>query len=396
MALIATLRDPQTIRDRAQVLYEAALADRLAYFRIQPDRLGDVADYVLEITRQTYPTLEIPFHSRWRHFEADRVDALFALLEPQERARAQFDLVIPSVLLDAGAGEAWRYQDTQGRIWRRSEGLAIATFEMFRQGLFSGSHGLQTTASGLQNLTIEDLAAGFQVTPDNPIVGLEGRWHLLQTLGQVLQDSPYFLDRLDPRPGHLVDLFWQQATESENPNQLAASHVLKAVLETFGEIWPGRHRIDGVNLGDVGMHSALTDRYIPFHKLSQWLTYSLLEPLQDLGFTITGLDDLTGLAEYRNGGLFLDLGLLQLKQPDLDQQLHAPTSELIVEWRGLTIALLDRVADRIRQTLNLTAAELPLVKVLQGGTWNAGRAIAQTLRPDGSPPLKIKSDGTVF
>ena len=48
---------------------------------------------------------------------------------------------------------------------------------------------------------------------------------------------------------------------------------------------------------------------VPFHKLSQWLTYSLLEPfMETLHLTFDGLELLTGLAEYRNGGLFVDFG----------------------------------------------------------------------------------------
>ncbi|MGA8820095.1 MAG: DUF1688 family protein, partial [Xanthobacteraceae bacterium] len=46
--------------------------------------------------------------------------------------------------------------------------------------------------------------------------------------------------------------------------------------------------------------------------------------------------------------------------------------------------------------LNRSAAELPLAKILQGGTWATGRELAFARRADGSPPLKIISDGTVF
>ena len=45
---------------------------------------------------------------------------------------------------------------------------------------------------------------------------------------------------------------------------------------------------------------------MPLHKLSQWLAYSLIEPLQRAGIAVTDIDGLTGLAEYRNGGLFID------------------------------------------------------------------------------------------
>ncbi|MGA9379707.1 MAG: DUF1688 family protein, partial [Phormidium sp.] len=103
-----------------------------------------------------------------------------------------------------------------------------------------------------------------------------------------------------------------------------------------------------------------------------------------------------GLPEYRNGGLCLDLGLLQLKNSEDFSKTHPVGSELIVEWRALTVSLLDRIATTIREKLHKTATELPLVKVLQGGTWTAGRKIALELRTSGIPPLKIDSDGTVF
>ena len=69
--------------------------------------------------------------------------------------------------------------------------------------------------------------------------------------------------------------------------------------------------------------------------------------------------------------------------------------EFIVEWRALTLALLDELAPRVRTQLNRTEAELPLACVLEGGSWATGRALAQRLR-DGAPPIQIESDGTVF
>ena len=75
---------------------------------------------------------------------------------------------------------------------------------------------------------------------------------------------------------------------------------------------------------------------------------------------------------------------------------HAVDSDLVIEWRALTVALLDRTAARIRAELELSAAELPLARILEGGTWRAGRAIALEKRSSGGPPLLIDSDGTVF
>jgi hypothetical protein len=135
---------------------------------------------------------------------------------------------------------------------------------------------------------------------------------------------------------------------------------------------------------------------VPFHKLSQWLSYSLLEPLQWAGVTVTGLDALTGLPEYRNGGLLLDAGVLLPRDPRALNKAWKPQDDFIIEWRALTVALLDEVAVLVRERLGKTAEALPLACVLEGGTWAAGREIAKELRPDGAPPLKIESDGTIF
>jgi len=403
MQFVDYLKSPLAIRERCDRLFTLALDDKLHYFQVDLGNLEKCADYVIRVMRDDYPNLDIPFHSRWRHFQVGNVsriaelDAVLVKFSPLERAKVKFDLAIVSVLLDAGAGASWQYFEPEtGQVFRRSEGLAVASFRMFFQGAFSSNSDLLCDAKGLKELTLAALKAGFQVSENNPLVGVVGRLDLLQSLGRVLSENQEIFGGENPRPGNMVDYLLKNQS-----NQVAASQVLNAVLTGLGEIWPGRLIVDGVNLGDVWIHSALSgeresDRFVPFHKLSQWLTYSLLEPLQELGVEITGLNDLTGLPEYRNGGLFLDLGLLQLKDAGLFQKSHPVGSELIVEWRALTICLLDRVAVKIREKLNLSAAELPLVKVLQGGTWTAGRRIALELREGGSPPIKIDSDGTVF
>ncbi len=402
--LIAYLRSPRAIRDRCSQLFDLACADQLRYFRVDLSQLAPTADYVLQVMRSHYPDLDIPFHSRWRHFEVGGSHRLVQLvqalqaLSPRDRAQAEFDLAIISVLLDAGAGATWHYvEPNTGEIFQRSEGLAVASFHLFRDGVFSSDpthHPLRVDAIALQALTLEQLAHGFQVSDRNPLVGLEGRLTLLHRLGQVLCQHPTYFGTAPARPGHLVNFLWEQV----EVNQLPASTVLAAVLSGLGDIWAGRLTHAGVNLGDVWRHPAIAadPPLVPFHKLSQWLTYSLLEPLQTLGITITDLDQLTGLPEYRNGGLCVDLGLLVVKDPTILQAPQAVDSEAIVEWRALTVICLDRIADYLRQTLNLTADAFPLVKVLQGGTWTAGREIAATLRPGGTPPIQIRSDGTVF
>jgi hypothetical protein len=405
-AVVDYLLSPQAIRDRSQILFGLACRDQLDHFHCNLDRLPAAADYVIQVMQAQYPDGDIPFHSRWRHFEVDGTSRL-ELMEPQlsrmdalERARLKVDLAIVSVLLDAGAGERWRYTEPlTGREFRRSEGLAIASFHSFYAGLFSSHphNPWQANVEGLSNLTAEALAQAFQVSTHNPLVGVEGRTVLLQKLGQVLSQHPDYFGAANARPGHLVD-YWLLKAPS---NGLSAEQMLTTVLHSLGSIWPGRTRLNDINLGDVWSHPKLPGHYpeeqlVPFHKLSQWLTYSLLEPVQDLGLRIAGLDSLTGLAEYRNGGLLIDAGVLVPKHAAVAGQRHTPDSPVIVEWRALTVILLDRLAEQIRQQLGLTIPDLPLPKVLQGGTWAAGRQIAREKRAGGEPPVQLASDGTVF
>jgi hypothetical protein len=306
--------------------------------------------------------------------------------------------VVLSVLLDAGAGDAWHYLEpaTRGE-WRRSEGLAVASFDLFAAGVCSAdpSQPLRADAETLAGFAPDTLARAFQVTETNPLAGLEGRAELLRRLGQTIATKPMF-----GKPARIGALFDHLAGQAKD-GLLPAPAILAAVLEGFSDIWPGRIELEGVNLGDVGHHPAaggegLTAGLVPFHKLSQWLAYSLIEPLEAAGIEVTGIDRLTALAEYRNGGLLVDLGVLVPKHPSVLGERHRGASEVVVEWRALTVALIDRLAERVRARLDLSAAELPLAKVLEGGTWSAGRRIAARRRAGGGPPLSVISDGTLF
>jgi hypothetical protein len=399
--LVTYLRSPIAIRERCSQIFNKGVTGELRHFDCDLTQLGFVADYVIDVMRSEYPNLEIPFHSRWRHFEAGGVPRLkqlngqLAKLNPIEKAKAKFDLAIISVLLDAGAGGNWYYQEAGTNLgFKRSEGLAVASFRMFCQGVFSSdeSQKERIDAKKLQNFTENELIKAFQVSNDNQLIGISGRLQLLVSLGRVLTASPQLFGD-NPRPGNLVNYLVEKADN----NKLAAATVFDAVLSGFSQIWSGRIEIEGNNLGDVWYHPDVSDDgLVPFHKLSQWLTYSLLEPLQEIGLEITSLDSLTGLPEYRNGGLCLDLQLIRVKNPNILNASHSVTSPVIVEWRALTLILLDEIAATIREKLDMSAEDLPLVKILQGGTWTAGRKIAAELRNGGISPIQIESDGTVF
>lgn len=399
------LLSPAAVRERAKRLWKRAERGE-GYFKLHPEKLDSVADYVLKVIRDNYPDLKIPYHCRGGHLNAGGVDRIGQMVRalgaatPLEIAQAKIDLNVTSVLVDAGAGDKWSYKSVDGKTWSRSEGLAVASFDMFMAGAFSSAASgsakekLRADVIGMKTLEPATLARFFQVSDSNPLLGVDGRTHLLNELGRVMEKNPKIF--VNGRIGDLLPYLIEK-----HGDDLKARHVLDFVLRIFGEIWPSRLRIEGQNMGDMWTHSGLGDKgtataLIPFHKLSQWLTYSLLVPMEEMGLKIGGVDELTGLAEYRNGGLMIDAGLIELKDPALAGAKHPPESELVIEWRALTVMLLDMLGDSIRKKLNMTADQLPLAKVLEGGTWHAGRRIAKEKRPGGEPPLNIVSDGTVF
>lgn len=455
-AAVTMLRKTATIRERANALLARARAGESDCFVIGDDAaLHRTAQIVADVTRERCGNGPIPYHSRWRHFEAGGVDRraeldhaldYARLRQPEstgsagplslgervgvresalaiatnrtpspppapqargsqtggssslqhEQARAHIDLAVVSVLLDAGAGPDWRYSEaSSGQEFTRSEGLGVASFRAFAGGLFSSDSArpFQADAAGLCAVSAQSLGAAFQVSPSNPLVGLGGRATLLHRLGDALAAQPHIFGAT-ARPGGLFDALTTTSTG------VTAHDILALLLDTLSDVWPAPNQLDGVALGDCWRHSSVrgmgaTDGWMPFHKLSQWLTYSLLEPFEWAGITVTGLAALTGLPEYRNGGLLLDAGVIVPKDASLLDRTWQVGDEFIVEWRALTVALLDELAPRVRNILRKTDAEMPLACVLEGGTWAAGRVLAQQLR-GGAPPLKIALDGTVF
>lgn len=397
---VAYLRTPLAIRVRSANILEAGLLGELRHFTVDRRRLGAVADRVIAVTRAAYPSLRIPVHGRLGHFRVGKVDRVAPLVAAvgggDAAAQALFDLVVVSVLLDAGAGDAWRYRESQtGAELSRSEGLAVASLRAFEAGLFSSDKAAphRVDAAALRQLEDDALARAFQVEDSNPLVGIAGRAALMRRLGEALESTA----RLFPggRPSGYLEIVRGRGGE------VAAADLLRDLLEGLGPIWPGRVTLDGINLGDVWRHplaggSGPSAGLMPFHKLSQWLSYSLFEPLELGGLRVTHAGALTGLPEYRNGGLLVDLGVLVPRHESVTRDVHQVGDEVIVEWRALTVALLDWVADAVREKLEVSAEQLPLARILEGGTWAAGRQLAHELRRGGGSPIRVESDGTVF
>jgi hypothetical protein len=514
---LAAMREPSTIRARCAAVTRAVEQGRSGHFKLDRSLLPQVARRVAALTRERFADLKIPYHSRWRHFEAGGVDrkgeldALLAGRSAADVARARIDLTVVSVLLDAGAGAKWHFVErpeldalalpvhrqkgedllamlgaatgvakeratapvpqadgagpagsgsgsasapdaapeavpTEDRppekapetvpetaprkaperaTFTRSEGLGVASFRAFVAGVFSSDPAdpLRVDALALKRLDAAALRAVFQTSPSNPLVGLEGRAALLTRLGEVLQ-AQATAQGGPARPGRLYDTL----TEGGQHTEVAAADILRELVTGYAPIWTSGSRVLGLPAGDVWPHlwagsdtvvarpalaqdsaassspqpglpgqpDLATAGWVPFHKLSQWLTYSLLEPFEWAGLRVTGLDALTGLPEYRNGGLLLDGGVIVPRDARDLAKTWKPASEFVIEWRALTVTLLDELAVLVRQELGVSAEQMPLACILEGGTWAAGRQIAQELREGGAPPVQIDSDGTVF
>jgi hypothetical protein len=393
-------------------MLQLALDSCLEDWSVNLERLAPVADFVAEVIQQRYPGLNVPLHSRWRHFVLEGVDLWAGIAHdahgrdaqwknPGVAARAAFDLVITSVLLDAGAGSEWRFRDRgTGLVVARSEGLALASLRWFQNGGLSddADEPYRADAAVLRRIDETSIEHAFQAGRDNPLAGLRGRAALLNRLGAVVESRrDLFALQDSPRPGGLFDALSLRAVDGG----ISAATILETVLEALGPIWEGRPRLGGVPLGDCWPHPALKgeqpeDGYVPLHKLSQWLSYSLIEPLERAGIAVTGVHELTGLAEYRNGGLFIDMGVLAAREQSAMSATHAVAAPFVVGWRALTVALLDELAPLVGARLGLESGQFPLARMLEGGTWAAGRIIAGRMRAGGAPPLHISSDGTVF
>lgn len=246
------------------------------------------------------------------------------------------------------------------------------------------------------------------------MIGVGPRAQLLSRLGDSLLQHP---DIFGPsgRPGNLID--YVIATADSDSKELDYRVFWMTLQKLLIPIWPkDRTQIDGTPIGDAWPLKVLEKqndsqnikKHIqPFHKLTQWLAYSLMVPFVNiLGYTWKNAHLGTGLPEYRNGGLFVDLGVLSLKSEALERGQKASGQQLpmfkdcsdeIVEWRALTVALLDEVYGIVKKEMEEKGVEFSMAQMLEAGSWKAGRELAAKKRPETkSSPILIDGDGTLF
>ncbi|WWD16515.1 hypothetical protein CI109_100942 [Kwoniella shandongensis] len=434
--IIIYLRSLEAVRDRSTQVYNLGKEGKLDHWVFDEAKLADVVDYCAKIIERDFGTdyAKIPPHCRRNHFITPSSNRIATLLsnpsfpptsQPLARAGALIDLYLVSVLLDAGAGPAWSYTETNDEngqtTWKggRSEGLAVASYHMFIEGLFSSNkeNKFQVDAVGLKNLTPELLAKHLQVSDSNPMAGLEGRCNLLIKLGDALSNRPDLV--ATGRPGDLLTYFEPLIANSTLP----LSQFWSTLFDLLLPIWPARTSLPSYPdqlLGDAWPCAALSrsldgagspreegDDFVPFHKLTQWLCYSLVEAIEsEAGWKVVRGRGQTGLPEYRNGGLLVDLGALMIKPDSLGANAYPngedkppvlePSHPAVIEWRALTVISLDKIHELLCSKLSVTPDVLGLAQVLEAATWKGGREIAKEKRAGGGPPIDIVSDGTVF
>ena len=360
-----------SVRPSCKRVFDYVAAGLSQHFELHLDKLDKVAELVGDLTKERYPTGVIPYHSRMRHFPKEMLSSLDSS-DRSELSKRLFDLVTVSVLLDAGAGATWKFVEGN-QSFNRSEGLGVASLVLFKKGFFSTSPEnlpLQVNSERLMNLTLTDFTVSLQVSVDNPLKGIEGRFELLRHLGRRLKEL-----QLDRPCDLLVGI-----SDIAETGCLQLPKLWKFLFFALATIWPKK---------DIWLHSSLGIE-IPFHKLFQWLLYSYVEVLEiSTDFTVSGKELQTGLPEYRNGGLFVDMGVLEVKQKKFPGAPYSVDSELVVEWRACTVVLLDLLKEK-------KFPGLPLCCMLEGGTWVAGRKIAATRREGGDSPIPLLLDGTIF
>ncbi|KAI8092103.1 hypothetical protein BDF21DRAFT_377193 [Thamnidium elegans] len=426
----------RAVRERCFKVQEAAVKSKLNHFDIDESKLQDMAQFIISFIKRDYDDpSQIPAYGRWRHFDVGGKPRLQTLInswsnigtDATEQTRRVLDLLVIAVLLDIDPGQNnWSFREKiSNRVYKRREGIAVAILEMFNSGLFSVNPNQphRVDAEALSNLTMDKLLTGFQT---ESMSGLEQRIELLKHLAKTLQDRPdYFGGELGhiPRPGNMMDyLLSHPTTIKTRKGPLIHLETLWPVVYEIGELWTvsqEKTRGGTLGLGDVWPCPSLGEnQFVPFHKLSQWLVYSLIEPMEKLmGAIIEGTEQLTPLPDYSNGGLLIDTGFLTLKKTDYERGITnyrqnsllpgqpkiemIPTFEMsdpvVIEWRALTIAYLDLVAERVRSTMKLSKKTLSLTQLIEGGIVSAGKELAEISRPNTQqPPILIKNERGVI
>ena len=207
------------------------------------------------VTRKRFANpAAIPFHSRWRHFEAGGRDRWAALAPaprgtaegrdrapphgPRRRVGAARCRRGPGLVATASPAPARPTRAPRGWAWRASTCSPTAPFSRDAKG-----DPLRVDAERLAALTPMDIAMGFQVKAHNPLTGLEGRAEPAAQAGRC-------------RPRSAGRAVRHRGARSGGGSDVKAASILAAVLDKLSPIWPSP-------MGDVWPHPVARPRAVP-------------------------------------------------------------------------------------------------------------------------------------
>lgn len=376
----------RAVRERSEAVFEAAQAGGLAHVAVDQAKLPDAVARTVSAIETGYPDFQIPPFGCWRAFEAGGQDRWSAIAgargfdRPEDFLRAAADLAILAHALSVPLRDGWTLNDpVTGETVAGREGLAVGVLTMFAAGSFSADPAdpLRADAHALIRLEDDEIAWGLQLDRNLDSEAIGSITALLRRLGEAAGLRPDLFEAGGvTRPGHLVDRFF--AGSADEPVQLPA--LLGALLDGLSPMWQGGAKLDDVTLGDAWRHAALLQDWdapgiVPFHLPAQEMAYALVEPFAWVGVEVSGLDGLTGLANPEHAALFLDTGVLEIKDGADAEAEGAAALDRAIELRALTVALFDRLAEALREKLEAPDGALPLTCIMAGGTLPAGRQV---------------------
>ncbi|KAI8354608.1 hypothetical protein EDC96DRAFT_516679 [Choanephora cucurbitarum] len=404
---------------------EVAAKDKLCHFDLDPSKLEDMVQLVVSILKRDHNDFtKIPSYGCWRYFDSDGVSCIqklidsWANVDTTEQVRRVLDLFVVFILLDCNLGRDYAFREsTTNYTNKRREGVAAGVWKMFLAGTFSADPNQphKVDLKALIDLTQSDFSNGFENNLFESEDSLDDKYRLIKHLANVLQSrSGYFGSKEghDRRPGNLIDyLLLHPTTIKTRKGPLIHIEAIWPVVLEISKPSVFNNSLD--QLGDVWSCPTLgPNELVSFHDLSQWMVYSIIEPMEKLmGAIIEGTEQLTSPSDYPNGGLLIDTGFIALKKEDYERGVEMfhrnsllpgqPKVEVIpmfdisdpvvIEWRALTTAYMDLLSEQVRNVLRVEKKTLRLSQIIQSGTHTAGRELAEITRPNTQePPIIMK------
>ena len=272
----------------------------------------------------------------------------------------------------------------------RSEGIAIAIYDMFVSGFFSSSikNKYQVNSSILTYLRFRIFSEKFQNTINNSIIGIKNRHSLLINLGKTLKKNKL------SRPSDFFDKYNINDT-------ISVKELWNFIVNDFKDIWNIYNKDDKETIGDIWTHPYLKipciekSELMPFHKISQWIIYSLIDVIKNYGnYKITDTMILSALPEYRNAGLLLEYQVITPKNRLAFSKIYTIKDTFVVELRGLTIAILEYLLNDINSERSIEE-KYSMSEFLENGSWSLGREIAYK-KNNGDLPINLILEGNYF